>query len=340
MRASSGWGSSPAICRQRAMSATKLPRLRRACGVSSSLSSRVRGGEQQRLLGRAGVAVDGRDRLVAEAALGGVDDALERQIVGRLDDQAEVGDRVADFGALVEAEAADDLIRQADGDEALLELAGLELGADEDRDVIEAGAAIAWRFGFLADPPRLLGPVPHADDADLLALAGVGPQRLAEPAGIVRDEAVGGGEDVAGRAVILFEADDRRAGKVLLETQDVGDLGAAPGIDRLVVVADAAEIPARLGEQLQPFVLALVGVLIFVDEDIAEAVAVARRARRGRRGRSAACGAASRRNRRRSASSAAPDIAHRARRRGRRRRLRIRRRRSARESSRGSSSGR
>ena len=63
-------------------------------------------------------------------------------------------------------------------------------------------------------------------------------------------------------------------GKVLLEAQDVGDLGAAPRIDRLVVVADAAEVAARLGEQPQPFVLALVGVLIFVDEDVAEAVAI------------------------------------------------------------------
>ena len=63
-------------------------------------------------------------------------------------------------------------------------------------------------------------------------------------------------------------------GKVLLETQDVRDLGAAPRIDRLVVVADAAQISPRLGKQLQPFVLALVGVLIFVDEQIAEAVAV------------------------------------------------------------------
>ena len=131
------------------------------------------------------------------------------------------------------------------------------------------------RFGFLADAARFLGAVPDADHADLLAVAGVGPQGLAEAAGIVGDEAVGRGEDVAGRAVILFEPDDRRAGEVLLEAQDVGDLGAAPRIDRLVVVADAAQVAARLGEQPQPFVLALVGVLIFVDEDVAEAVAIA-----------------------------------------------------------------
>ena len=111
------------------------------------------------------------------------------------------------------------------------------------------------RFDLLADAARFLGPVPDADDADLLAVAGVGPQRLAEAAGIVGDEAVGGGEDVRGRAVILLEPDDLRAGEVLLEPEDVGDLGAAPRIDRLVVVADAAEVAARLGEQPQPQIL-------------------------------------------------------------------------------------
>ena len=45
----------------------------------------LRGGEQQRLLRGAGVAVDGGDRLVAEPALRRVDDALEGEVVGGLD---------------------------------------------------------------------------------------------------------------------------------------------------------------------------------------------------------------------------------------------------------------
>ena len=129
-------------------------------------------------------------------------------------------------------------------------------------------------FGFLADPARFFGAVPDADDPDLPAVTGIGPQRLAEPARIVRDEAVGGGENVRSRAIILFETDDLRAGEVMLEAEDVGDLGAAPAVDRLIVVADDAKVAARLGEQLQPFVLGLVRVLIFVDEDVAEAVAI------------------------------------------------------------------
>src|SRR5438270_9673610 len=50
--------------------------------------------QQQRLLHRAGVAMDRRDRLVAETPLGLVDDPLEREVVGGLNNQAEVCDRV------------------------------------------------------------------------------------------------------------------------------------------------------------------------------------------------------------------------------------------------------
>ena len=219
--------------------------------------------------------VNRRHSLVAEAALGLVDDPFEGEVVGRLGDQAEVGEGVADLGPLIEAKAADDLVGEADGDEPLLELAGLELGADEDGAVVERTAAAEVRLDLLADAARFLRPVPDADDLDPVALVDLGPQRLAEPAGIVGDEAGGGGEDVRGRAIILLEPDDLGPGEVGFEAEDVGDLRPAPRIDRLVVVADAAKVATRLGEQLQPFILAGVGVLIFVDQDVAEALAIA-----------------------------------------------------------------
>ena len=90
------------------------------------------------------------------------------------------------------------------------------------------------------------------------------------------DHAGGGGEDVRGRAVVLLEPDHRGAGEVLLEAQDVADLGAAPAVDRLVVVADAADVAVAAGEQPQPEVLRDVGVLVLVDEDVAEPALVLR----------------------------------------------------------------
>ena len=76
-------------------------------------------------------------RLVAQAPLGDIGDAFERQGVVGGGDDAQVSQRIADFGAFVEAKAADDLVGQADRNEAILESPRLELGADEDCHVVQ-----------------------------------------------------------------------------------------------------------------------------------------------------------------------------------------------------------
>ncbi len=98
----------------------------------------------------------------ADAAARRVEDALEGEIVGRLVDEAQIGERVADFLALVKARAADHAVGQGQRDEALLELAGLEAGAHQDRDLAERVALALQRLDLVADPARLLLGVPQA----------------------------------------------------------------------------------------------------------------------------------------------------------------------------------
>ena len=119
-------------------------------------------------------------------------------------------------------------------------------------------------------------PVPNAGNADRLAAAGVGPQCLAQPPGVGRNQSRCGAKNMRGRAVILFQADHLGAGEVGLEFQDVANFGAAPAIDRLVVIADAADVMGGLCQQPQPQILCQVGVLVFVDQDIAEAGMITR----------------------------------------------------------------
>ena len=95
---------------------------------------------------------------------------------------------------------------------------------------------------LLADAAGFFLRVPAAGDLHLFAEHVLGAQRLAEPAFVVGDEVRGGGEDVAGASVVSLQPDDLRAGEVVIEAQDVIDLGAAPAIDRLVVIADAADV--------------------------------------------------------------------------------------------------
>ncbi len=197
---------------------------------------------EQRHLALAGVVMQQLDRGVAEPALRHVDDALEGEIIGRRVDDAQVRQRVADFGALVEPGTADHAIGQAEGDEAIFELAHLERGAHQNRDLVQRLALALQLLDLLADATSLFFRIPRAGHRDLLAVDVLGAQRLAEPAFIVRDQIRGGGEDVAGGAVVALEPDDLCAGKVVLEAQDVVDLGAAPAVDRLIVVADAADV--------------------------------------------------------------------------------------------------
>ena len=93
---------------------------------------------------------------------------------------------------------------------------------------------------------------------------------------------------VCGRAVVLLELDHARVGEVLLEVEDVAHVRAAEAVDRLSVVADHREVAVPVGhrcappvaapvlrraaadQQLQQAVLRVVGVLVLVDEDVAE----------------------------------------------------------------------
>src|SRR5262245_23694566 len=98
---------------------------------------------------------------------------------------------------------------------------------------------------LLADRARLFLGIPARGDLDLLARLVLGAQRLAESALVVGDEMRSGGQDVCCRAIIALETDDLGAGKIVLETENVVDLGATPAVDRLVVIADATDIFRR-----------------------------------------------------------------------------------------------
>src|SRR4051812_47353793 len=103
-------------------------------------------------------------------------------------------------------------------------------------------ALVLQRLDLVTDGAGFLLRVPDAGDGDLLARHVLGAQRLSESAFIMSDQMRGGGQDMPGGAVIALQPDHCGAGKILLEAQDVVDLGAAPAVDRLVVIADAAEV--------------------------------------------------------------------------------------------------
>ena len=85
------------------------------------------------------------------------------------------------------------------------------------------------------------------------------------------DKRRGGGQNVGGGTVIALQPDYFGVGKIFFKAQNVFDFRSAPGIDRLVVVADAAQVAVFLADQTEKQVLGDVGVLILVDHDVFEA---------------------------------------------------------------------
>ena len=212
---------------------------------------------------------------LADAARRDVDDALEAHVVVVVGDEAEVGDEVLNLLALVELDAADEVVGHVVSQACLFEGAGLCVDAVHDGHVGGIAALRAEALDLAYDELGLVVLVVALVDDDGDALAQVGEEVLFQPLAIGGDDVPGGLEDGLGGAVVLLEGDQLGVGEVLLEAEDVADVGVAPRVDRLVGVSDDAEVAVASGELLGDLVLGDVGVLELVDHDVDVAVAVA-----------------------------------------------------------------
>ena len=214
------------------------------------------------------------DRAIADAARREIDDAQERAVVLVARQQPQIRERVLDFLALEKAQAAVDAIGHAGIEQRMLEHARLRVRAIQQRHFRQPHAFVVQRLDFLDDEARFVDVGAGLVDAQRLAFAFRSPQVLAETPAVVLDQRVGGVEDVAVRAVVLLELDHLLDREILLQVLHVGGRCAAEGVDRLVVVADRENRVVRAGQQPQPLILQPVGVLEFIDQDVAEAAAV------------------------------------------------------------------
>ncbi len=188
--------------------------------------------------------------------------------------EAQIGQCVLDFSAFEEALAAVDAVLDVALDQLLFEVARLCVGAIQDRAVLRAAMLGDVFADALDHEARFVLFVVGGVKRDALAILACCPQLLAEAAAVAFDHAVGGLENVRGGAVVLFQLDRLRAGEIAQELLHVLHLGAAPAVDRLVVVTDHEDLPGGSREHTNPRVLQRVGVLEFVDQQITPALLV------------------------------------------------------------------
>ena len=174
------------------------------------------------------------DRLLglrADASLGNIEDAAGSDRIIRVGDDLQVGQRILDLTALVEARAADDAVRDSLTDEELFEGARLGVRAVEHRDVSPFGARIRQAVDLSDNETRLVVLGVGRVQRDERSIAGGGPQVLRASSAVAGDDSVGRRQDVLSRPIVLFQQDRARAREVALELLDVADRGASKGVD-------------------------------------------------------------------------------------------------------------
>jgi hypothetical protein len=161
----------------------------------------------------------------------------------------------------------------------LLEHPGLVVSAVQDREVAQLGVArAADRFDVRDRALGLVDLVVALDGAHRIAAAELAPELLLVELRVVADHRIGGAQDAAGRAVVLLQRNHLQRRIVGRQALQVVERRAAPAVDALVVVADGGEHPRLAGDQLHQLVLHAVGVLVLVDQDVAQPLAPRHRA--------------------------------------------------------------
>ena len=117
---------------------------------------------------------------------------------------------------MVEAEAADNDIGTVVTAEGFFDLAGLGVGAVEDGGA-GVGIPIEVFVDLAGNVKCFVFAVEGFVNGDLIAAVGGGPEGFAFALNVVGNDGTRGVEDILGRAIVLFEADNLRAGVVLFE---------------------------------------------------------------------------------------------------------------------------
>ena len=207
------------------------------------------------------------------------EDAGARDVVEGLGDQPQISQHVFHQRMIEDREFADDERNFLAG-ELLDEYVAVGVLAVEHREIAPFAPRRVQALEFAGDPAGFVFFGFQFDDADFFAFFLVRAQNFLGKVRahcVLRDDLCRYAEDIRRRAVILHQRDAefRRvlafapAGEAFQEKLEAAERSAAEAVDGLVIVADGHDVSFVAREEFQQAELRDVGVLKFVDEDIA-----------------------------------------------------------------------
>ena len=210
------------------------------------------------------------------------DGTLEVAVRPRVDLEPRVREAVPDLCALEERKSAAHVVRDAGLTERFLDRLALRVGPVQHRELAEPSGTERKRFS--RDPSRLGPRVLALNDDDRLVVVAVaevvhgpprGDQGLVTLLRVVPDHGAGRLEHARERSVVERQAHDPGAREIVAEPKDVPHGGAAPLVDRLVIVSDDhqavdADRPALADQKPHEPHLRRVRVLELVDQQVLE----------------------------------------------------------------------
>ena len=197
-------------------------------------------------------------------------DATEGDLIVAVDAELEEGGDVFDVHLFKESKAAGDLEGDAGAGELKLDLHGVEVGAIEDGNFVPRLALLVSFKEHLDDVEGLLLGVACGDDQRPLTVGAMGAEFFFKLMTVVSDGGIGNGENLGGAAVVGADSDFAGFRIAIEEGEDIFEVGTAPGVDGLGVVADDHDLAMGGGEGIDEVGLDFVGVLVFIDEDVLE----------------------------------------------------------------------
>ena len=144
-------------------------------------------------------------------------------------------------------------------------------GTKQHCDFTERNAVLVPLFDRVSDKASLCSFIGRSNDLRARSSLLTGEQGFGEFFLGIGDDGVGQLKNGLGRAVVFFQFDRSRPRILFRKAHDIVEIRAAKTVDRLGIIAHHHDVVVAASEQADNVGLQLVGVLIFVDQQVQEA---------------------------------------------------------------------